>query len=156
MKRLSEIISDCDIDTILKILKNIEKRLLTNEEVEQLKKTPKINPLNDCLNKCKNENEKEIISALYQYAINREQGKNIEDGIWKKNFSYSLSFCESKMPEIKSGMRIFSLPQCGPGGVVESYNCILSRPESSMATNDEMIRHNNLLWDLADYLKSVK
>jgi hypothetical protein len=156
LKRLSEIISDCDIDTILKILKNIEKRLLTNEEVEQLKKTPKINPLNDCLNKCKNENEKEIISALYQYAINREQGKNIEDGIWKKNFSYSLSFCESKMPEIKSGMRIFSLPQCGPGGVVESYNCILSRPESSMATNDEMIRHNNLLWDLADYLKSVK
>ena len=156
LKRLSEIISDCDIDTILNILKNIEKRLLTNEEIEKLKKTPKINPLNDCLNKCKNENEKEIIFALYQYAINREQGKNIEDGIWKKNFSYSLSFCESKMPEIKSGMRIFSLPQCGPGGVVESYNCILSRPESSMATNDEMIRHNNLLWDLADYLKSVK
>ena len=156
LKRLSEILSDCDIDAILNILKNIEKRLLINEEVEQLKKTPKIKPFNDCLNNCEDENEKEIISALYQYAINREQGKSIEDGIWKKNFSYSLSFCESKMPEIKSGMRIFSLPQCGPGGVVESYNCILSRPESSMATNDEMIRHNNLLWDLADYLKSVK
>ena len=155
LKRLSEIISDSNIDEMLNILKNIGKRLLTDEEIEKLRKTPKIKPLNDCLNACKDENEKEIISALYQSAINREQGKGIEDGIWKKNFSYSLSFCESKMPEIKSGMRIFSLPQCGPGGVVESYNCILSRPESSLATNDEIIYHNNLLWDLADYLKSV-
>jgi hypothetical protein len=156
LKRLSEIISDSNIDEMLNILKNIEKRLLTDEEIEKLRKTPKIKPLNDCLNACKDENEKEIISALYQSAINREQGKGIEDGIWKKNFSYSLSFCESKMPEIKSGMRIFSLPQCGPGGVVESYNCILSRPESSLATNDEIIYHNNLLWDLADYLKSIQ
>ena len=156
LKRLSEIISDSNIDEMLNILKNIGKRLLTDEEIEKLRKTPKIKPLNDCLNACKDENEKEIISALYQSAINREQGKGIEDGIWKKNFSYSLSFCESKMPEIKSGMRIFSLPQCGPGGVVESYNCILSRPESCMATNDEIIYHNNLLWDLADYLKSVQ
>ena len=156
LKRLSEIISDSNIDEMLNILKNIGKRLLTDEEIEKLRKTPKIKPLNDCLNACKDENEKEIISALYQSAINREQGKGIEDGIWKKNFSYSLSFCESKMPEIKSGMRIFSLPQCGPGGVVESYNCILSRPESSLATNDEIIYHNNLLWDLADYLKSVQ
>lgn len=156
LKILSEIISDSNIDEMLKILKNIEKRLLTDEEIEKLRKTPKIKSLNDCLNACKDENEKEIISALYQSAINREQGKGIEDGIWKKNFSYSLSFCESKMPEIKSGMRIFSLPQCGPGGVVESYNCILSRPESSLATNDEIIYHNNLLWDLADYLKSVQ
>ena len=156
LKILSEIISDSNIDEMLNILKNIEKRLLTDEEIEKLRKTPKIKPLNDCLNACKDENEKEIISALYQSAINREQGKGIEDGIWKKNFSYSLSFCESKMPEIKSGMRIFSLPQCGPGGVVESYNCILSRPESSLATNDEIIYHNNLLWDLADYLKSVQ
>ena len=156
LKRLSEIISDSNIDEMLNILKNIEKRLLTDEEKEKLRKTPKIKPLNDCLNACKDENEKEIISALYQSAINREQGKGIEDGIWKKNFSYSLSFCESKMPEIKSGMRIFSLPQCGPGGVVESYNCILSRPESSLATNDEIIYHNNLLWDLADYLKSIQ
>ena len=156
LKRLSEIISDSNIDEMLNILKNIEKRLLTDEEIEKLRKTPKIKPLNDCLNACKDENEKEIISALYQSAINREQGKGIEDGIWKKNFSYSLSFCESKMPEIKSGMRIFSLPQCGPGGVVESYNCILSRPESCMATNDEIIYHNNLLWDLADYLKSIQ
>ena len=155
LKRLSEIISDSNIDEMLNILKNIGKRLLTDEEIEKLRKTPKIKPLKDCLNACKDENEKEIISALYQSAINREQGKGIEDGIWKKNFSYSLSFCESKMPEIKSGMRIFSLPQCGPGGVVESYNCILSRPESSLATNDEIIYHNNLLWDLADYLKSV-
>lgn len=156
LKILSEIISDSNIDEMLKILKNIEKRLLTDEEIEKLRKTPKIKPLNDCLNACKDENEKEIISALYQSAINREQGKGIEDGIWKKNFSYSLSFCESKMPEIKSGMRIFSLPQCGPGGVVESYNCILSRPESSLATNDEIIYHSNLLWDLADYLKSIQ
>ena len=156
LKRLSEIISDSNIDEMLNILKNIGKRLLTDEEIEKLRKTPKIKPKKDCLKECKDENEKEIISALYQSAINREQGKGIEDGIWKKNFSYSLSFCESKMPEIKSGMRIFSLPQCGPGGVVESYNCILSRPESSLATNDEIIYHNNLLWDLADYLKSVQ
>ena len=56
------------------------------------------------------------------------------------------------MPEIKSGMRIFSLPQCGPGGVVESYKCLLTRPESCIANDDEIIYHNNLLWDLADYL----
>ena len=156
LKRLSEILSDSDINEMLNILKNIEERLLTDEELKILKKTPKINPLNDCLNKCEDENEKKIISSLYQFAINREQGKSIDDGIWKKNFSYSLSFCESKMSEIKSGMRIFSLPICGPGGVVESYQCILTRPESSKASNEEVIYHNNLLWDLVDYLKAVK
>ena len=156
LKRLSEILSDSDIDEIINILKNIEKRLLTDEEIGKLKKTPKIKPLNDCLNKCKDENEKEIISALYQSAINREQGKSIDDGIWKKNFSYSLSFCESKMPEIKSGMRIFSLPLCGPGGVVESYKCLLTRPESSIASNEEIIYHNNLLWDLVAHLKAIQ
>ena len=156
LKRLSEILSDSNIDEIINILKNIEKRLLTDEEIGKLKKTPKIKPLNDCLNKCEDENEKEIISALYQSAINREQGKSIDDGIWKKNFSYSLSFCESKMPEIKSGMRIFSLPLCGPGGVVESYKCLLTRPESCIATNEEIIYHNNLLWDLVDHLKAIQ
>lgn len=155
LKRLSEILSNSDIDEMLNILKNIEKRLLTDDEIRKLKKTPKINPLNDCINACKDENEREIISSLYQSAINREQEKSIDDGIWKKNFSYSLSFCESKMPEIKSGMRIFSLPLCGPGGVVESYKCLLTRPESCIATNEEIIRHNNLLWDLADYLNTV-
>ena len=135
-----------------KILKNIEKRLLTKEELEKLRKTPKIKSLENCLNLCQDEIEKEIIKSLYQYAINREQEKTIDEGIWKKNFSYSLSFCESKMPEIKSGMRIFSLPLCGPGGVVESYKCLLTRPESRKANNDEIIYHNNLLWDLADYL----
>lgn len=156
LKRLSEILSDSNIDEMINILRNIEKRLLTNEELEKLRKTPKIKPLNDCLNLCKDENEKEIINALYQFAINREQEKNIDDGIWKKNFSYSLSFCESKMPEIKSGMRIFSLPLCGPGGVVESYKCILTRPESCIANNDEIIYHNNLLWDLADFLNAAQ
>ena len=155
LKRLSEIISDSDIDKMLNILKNIEKRLLTDEEISKLKKTPKIKSLKDCLNKCQDENEEEIISAIYQYAINREQDKSIDDIIWKKNFSYSLSLCESKMPGIKSGMRIFSLPLCGPGGVVESYKCLLTRPESCIASNEEMIYHNNLLWDLVDYLKSV-
>lgn len=135
------------------ILKNIEKRLLTKEELEKLRKTPKIKSLENCLNLCQDEIEKEIIKSLYQYAINREQEKTIDEGIWKKNFSYSLSFCESKKPEIKSGMRIFSLPLCGPGGVVESYKCLLTRPESCMANDDEIIYHNNLLWDLADYLK---
>ena len=138
---------------MLNILKKIEKRLLTKEELEKLRKTPKIKSLENCLNLCQDEIEKEIIKSLYQYAINREQEKTIDEGIWKKNFSYSLSFCESKMPEIKSGMRIFSLPLCGPGGVVESYKCLLTRPESCMANNDEIIYHNNLLWDLADYLK---
>ena len=138
---------------MINILKNIGKRLLTKEELEKLRKTPKIKSLEHCLNLCQDENEKEIIKSLYQYAINREQEKTIDEGIWKKNFSYSLSFCESKMPEIKSGMRIFSLPLCGPGGVVESYKCLLTRPESCMANNDEIIYHNNLLWDLADYLK---
>jgi len=138
------------------ILKNIENRLLTNEEIDILRKTPKIKPIENCLSLCQDEIEKEIIKALYQYAKNREQEKNIDDGIWKKNFSYSLSFCESKMPEIKSGMRIFSLPLCGPGGVVESYKCILTRPESCMANNDEIIYHNNLLWDLADYLNATQ
>ena len=155
LKRLSEILSDCNIDEMLNILKNIEKRLLTDDEIAKLKKTPKIKPLNECLNSCKDENEKEIISALYQYAINREQGKSISDGIWKKNFSYSLSFCESKIPEMKAGMRIFSLPQCGPGGIVESYKCILTRPESCIANDEEVIYHNNLLWDLVDYLNVV-
>ena len=155
LKRLSKIISDSDTDEMLNILKNIEKRLLTDEEISKLKKTPKIKSLKDCLNKCQDENEKEIISAIYQYAINREQDKSIDDIIWKKNFSYSLSLCESKMPGIKSGMRIFSLPLCGPGGVVESYKCLLTRPESCIASNEEMIYHNNLLWDLVDYLKSV-
>ena len=155
LKRLSEILSDSDINEMLNILKNIEERLLTDEELKKLKKTPKIKPLNDCLNKCQDENEKEIINAIYQYAINREQEKNIDDIIWKKNFSYSLSLCESKMPGIKSGMRIFSLPICGPGGVVESYKCLLTRPESSLASDEEVIYHNNLLWDLVDYLKSV-
>ena len=155
LKRLSEILSDSNIDEMLDILKNIENRLLTDDEISKLKKTPKIKPLNDCLNKCQDENEKEIIIAIYQSAINREQGKSIDDIIWKKNFSYSLSLCESKIPEIKSGMRIFSLPQCGPGGVVESYKCLLTRPESCIATEEEIIYHNNLLWDLVDYLKSV-
>ena len=155
LKRLSEILSDSNIDEMLDILKNIENRLLTDDEISKLKKTPKIKPLNDCLNKCQDENEKEIINAIYQSAINREQGKSIDDIIWKKNFSYSLSLCESKIPEIKSGMRIFSLPQCGPGGVVESYKCLLTRPESCIATEEEIIYHNNLLWDLVDYLKSV-
>ena len=155
LKRLSKIISDSDTDEMLNILKNIEKRLLTDEEISKLKKTPKIKSLKDCLNKCQDENEEEIISAIYQYAINREQDKSIDDIIWKKNFSYSLSLCESKMPGIKSGMRIFSLPLCGPGGVVESYKCLLTRPESCIASNEEMIYHNNLLWDLVDYLKSV-
>ena len=155
LKRLSEIISDSDIDEMLNILKNIEKRLLTDEEISKLKKTPKIKALNDCLNECQDENEKKIISAIHQYAINREQDKSIDDIIWKKNFSYSLSLCESKMPGIKSGMRIFSLPICGPGGVVESYKCLLTRPESCIASNEEIIYHNNLLWDLVDYLKSV-
>ena len=156
LKRLAEILSDSDIDEMLNILKNIEKRLLTDDEIGKLRKTPKIKPFNYCLNACKDENEREIISALYQSAINREQEKNIEDGIWKKNFSYSLSFCESKMAEIKSGMRIFSLPYCGPGGVVESYKCLLTRPESCIATNEEIIYHNNLLWDLVDYLNAVQ
>ena len=156
LKRLSELLSDSNIDEMLNILKNIENRSLTDEEIRKLRQTPKINPLKECLEACENENEKEIISVLYQSAINREQGKSIDDGIWKKNFSYSLSFCESKMPEIKSGMRIFSLPLCGPGGVVESYKCLLTRPESNMATNEENIYHNNLLWDLADYLKAVQ
>ena len=155
LKRLSEILSDSNIDEMLDILKNIENRLLTDDEISKLKKTPKIKPLNDCLNKCQDENEKEIINAIYQSAINREQGKSIDDIIWKKNFSYSLSLCESKIPEIKSGMRIFSLPQCGPGGVVESYKCLLTRPESCIPTEEEIIYHNNLLWDLVDYLKSV-
>ena len=153
LKKLSEILSDSNIDEMYNILKNIEKRLLTKEELEKLRKTPKIKSLENCLNLCQDEIEKEIIKSLYQYAINREQEKTIDEGIWKKNFSYSLSFCESKMPEIKSGMRIFSLPLCGPGGVVESYKCLLTRPESCMANNDEIIYHNNLLWDLADYLK---
>ena len=153
LKRLSEILSDSNIDEMINILKNIGKRLLTKEELEKLRKTPKIKSLENCLNLCQDEIEKEIIKSLYQYAINREQEKTIDEGIWKKNFSYSLSFCESKMPEIKSGMRIFSLPLCGPGGVVESYKCLLTRPESCMANNDEIIYHNNLLWDLADYLK---
>ena len=153
LKKLSEILSDSNIDEMINILKNIGKRLLTKEELEKLRKTPKIKSLENCLNLCQDENEKEIIKSLYQYAINREQEKTIDEGIWKKNFSYSLSFCESKMPEIKSGMRIFSLPLCGPGGVVESYKCLLTRPESCMANNDEIIYHNNLLWDLADYLK---
>ena len=156
LKRLSEILSDSNIDEMLNILKNIEKRILTDEEIGKLKKTPKIKLLKDCLDACEDEKEKEIISALYQFAINREQEKSIEDGIWKKNFSYSLSLCESKMPEIKSGMRIFSLPLCGPGGVVESYECLLTRPESCIATDDEIIYHNNLLWDLVDYLKYVQ
>ena len=60
------------------------------------------------------------------------------------------------MPEIKSGMRIFSLPICGPGGVVESYKCLLTRPESCLASDEEVIYHNNLLWDLVDYLKSFE
>ena len=153
LKKLSEILSDSNIDEMINILKNIEKRLLTKEELEKLRKTPKIKSLENCLNLCQDENEKEIIKSLYQYAINREQEKTIDEGIWKKNFSYSLSFCESKMPEIKSGMKILSLPLCGPGGVVESYKCLLTRPESCMANNDEVIYHNNLLWDLADYLK---
>ena len=156
LKSLTGIISDSNIDEMYKILKNIEKRLLTEDEIAKLKKTPKIEPLNDCLKLCKDENEKDIIRALYQSAINREQEKTIDDVIWKKNFSYSLSFCESKMPDIKTGMRIFSLPICGPGGVVESYKCLLTRPESNMATNEEVIYHNNLLWDLVDYLKACK
>ena len=121
-----------------------------------MRKTPKIKSLEHCLNLCQDENQEEIIKSLYQYAINREQEKTIDEGIWKKNFSYSLSFCESKMPEIKSGMRIFSLPICGPGGVVESYKCLLTRPESSLASDEEVIYHNNLLWDLVDYLKSFE
>ena len=155
LKNLTEIISDSDINEMLKILKNIEKRLLTDDEISKLKKTPKINSQENCLNLCQDESEKEIIKAIHQYAINREQEKNIDDIIWKKNFSYSLSLCESKMPGIKSGMRIFSLPICGPGGVVESYKCLLTRPESSLASDEEVIYHNNLLWDLVDYLKSV-
>ena len=156
LNRLSELLSDSNINDMLNILKNTEKGLLTDEEIKKLKKTPKIKPLDVCKAACKNENEKEIISAIYQFAINREQEKSIEDGIWKKNFSYSLSLCESKMPEIKSGMRIFSLPLCGPGGVVESYKCLLTRPESNIATDAEIIYHNNLLWDLVDYLKHVQ
>ena len=46
LKSLTEILSDSKIDEMYKILKNIEDRLLTDDEIAKLKKTPKIGDLN--------------------------------------------------------------------------------------------------------------
>ena len=153
LRRLSETLSDSNISEMIEILKNTEKRLLTENEISTLRRVPKIYPLDDCLSKCQDKNERDIITALYQPAVNREKEESEDSEYWKKNFSYSLSFCESEIKGIKSGMRIFSLPQCGPGGVIESFRCVLTRPEKCVASNEDVIRHNNILWDLADYLK---
>ena len=101
LKRLSELLSDSNINEMLNILKNTEKGLLTDEEIKKLKKTPKIIPLNDCSNLFKDENEKEIISTLYQSHINREQGKSIDDGIWKKIFQIYYRFVNQKCLKLK-------------------------------------------------------
>ena len=151
LNKISEILCDEKIENLFEILKQTEKRPLNDNEIKELRQFPNIFPLEECLKKCNDDLTKELIKEIYPLVVNR---KNETPGsmMWKKNFAYSLSLSESSLDHIKSGLRIALLAQIGHGGMIEPFGCVLTRPENSLANEDVMMKHNNLLWDLADQL----
>ena len=151
LNNITEILTDERIEDMYQILKNIENRLLTDDEIEKLRRNPHINPLDECLKKCENEWTQKIIQAIYQSAVDKEN--QIPNAVLlKKNFAYSLSLCESSLEHIKSGMRISFLPQCGQGGCIEPLGVLLTRPENALANESDLIKHNEQLCNLVDEL----
>lgn len=153
--RLSSYISNDLIDKYKNILKETENRPLTDEELEFLRTPINPKPLEEILSKCQNNHEKAYLSSLYESMINRFNQKCPDLPMWRKNFGYSLVLCESEFSKLESGLRIYTLPQCGPGGVVEALGCILTRPENAIAKEEDLIYHNNILWDMADYIRNT-
>ncbi|EAY11108.1 hypothetical protein TVAG_358870 [Trichomonas vaginalis G3] len=152
LNRISKIISGNLVDDYKKLLKKTKERPLTDEELEYLRSPVKPKKLEEYLSETQNEYEKEFISALYGSIVNRYENSNPEAAKWRKHFGYSLVMCESSLDKLSSGLRIYSLPQCGPGGVVEALGCILTRPENCIADEKDMIAHNRMLWDLSESL----
>ena len=152
---LNEIIMIDSINDIKEIMKNTAQRNLTLEEIELMRKKPSIRSLSECLDKCKLEEEKELIKVLYDAMINRATNCDENKDTWAKCFGFSLAYCETKeQNSIKSGLYIGLHALCGGGGCAELLGCYLTRPEARMADEKTMIHYNHEIWKIRDYLLS--
>ncbi|OHS97020.1 hypothetical protein TRFO_36828 [Tritrichomonas foetus] len=144
------------IESIYQLMKESEKRVLSDSELEILRKNPKIRELNECLDLCQNNEEKEIIQSIYPAILNRANEMNEEHEIWQKCFGFSLVLLESQQEKnLKSGLYIGLHAICGPGGCAEVLGCYLTRPEQRVADETIMINHNHEIWKIKHNLQRI-
>lgn len=139
-------------------------RVISVDEIDKKMRNNhlEINGRQECLMKCKNQDEKELINSIYNAVVERlninsnenfDSEKFNEIEIWEKFFGFSLVLAESsQFNHIKNGLYIGLHPLCGPGGCAEVLGCYLTRPEQRMADEKVMIAHNHEIWRLKEKL----
>ncbi|KAH0791716.1 hypothetical protein GPJ56_004402 [Histomonas meleagridis] len=150
------LLSDDSIHEMKTILETTSSHVLTEEERITLRKNPKIRTFDEAIKMCKCENEKNVIEAVYESALNRATKNDPSNPLWKKYFGYSLAVVDSKQNDVcKSGLYVGLHALCIPGGVAELVGCYLTRPEQCLADEEIMMKHNHLLWKLSDGLNKL-
>lgn len=145
------------IEEVKNILMKTEDHVLNEEEINDIRKNPNPRKLEEALSLCINDNEKDVIKAIYESVKNRADPLNLKKPIWKKWCGYSLVVVDSRQKDVcQSGLYINFHPFCGPGGVAEALGCYLTRTEKSLASEEVMLKHNHLLWELSARLYNNK
>lgn len=152
LAHLSSCLTDLDLDKMLGILMKTNDRMLTDIEIEELRRAPNPRSLEDVLQLCNNDDERQLCSDLYDSVLERCGVCDTEKTIWEKGFGYSLVMCDSENDFVSPGLYVGLHAHCGPGGVAEVVGCHLTRPEGFVAAEGEMIAHNQLLWNLGHSL----
>jgi len=95
----------------------------------------------------------DLVKLLIPSVFRRCMEEGEPSSWWRMGFGYSMMFSASKH-EDKGKVIIMPGPMNGPGGIVESHNIILERPEYVSHSEDAFTK-SKVLWELNKYLSEL-
>jgi hypothetical protein len=154
MTDLTESFTTMNCSQVDQLLSVIKKRPLTSSELEFLRKTPSMKSSDQIKSALTNHGFKHtLLNVLLEPIRNRclEQGN--PENWWRKGFGYALVI-HGNPQELSLNMRIMPGVYNGPGGMVEALGVILQRPENIEMKLTDIKAKSDILWKLAEKLKS--
>lgn len=154
MKELSEAFTSFDCNRIDRILKRIEKGILSGEELRELRAVPDIKPIDKIKEIFVKKNfPNTLISALLFAINNRCKTHGTPEKWWRKGFAYAIVF-SSPCNQDRGRIRIMPGVYIGPGGVVEAKGVFLNRLENQTISREEIRQKSQVLYSLKNHIKN--
>ena len=154
MRELTDSLTLFRCDKIDRILKKIEKKALSVDDLKKLRATPVMRSKAEIRQLFKqNVYPEDFLNAVLQPVENRCKEQGDSTNWWRKGFGYSLVL-SSSAKESSSTLRIMPGVYTGSGGVVEAQGVVLRRPEDKKIPVNDIRRKSRVLWELVDVLKN--